>query len=134
MVAGRRLIVATRPPGTIRGVRRANLGLSFLVELASFAALARAGAVLGSRIGSVAGAVVLAVVLPAVAIGVWARWNAPRSPHRLAARPRLASELAVHTAAVTLLTVAGAGDLGALLAVLVVVNTAGLLVLRQWEA
>lgn len=112
------------------GVRTANLALKFLLELAAFAALAYAGAVIGSGVW----AVVLAVGFPLVAVLVWGRWNAPRSSHRLPTAPRIVCELAVFTVAAVLLAVAGAPVLTAVFAVLVVVNAGLLTAFGQWES
>ena len=110
-------------------MRSANLALKFLLELAAFAALA----VTGARIGSGAVCVVLAIVLPAVAIAVWARWNAPRSPHRSPTASRVPLELAVFAAAAVGLIATGLVVWGAVLAVLVAGNALLLSTLRQWQ-
>lgn len=110
-------------------VRTVNLALKFALELACFAALAYAGAKLGSGLW----AVVLAVALPAVAIAVWARWNAPRSAHRLPTATRVPLELAVFGAAALGLFVAGAVLWALAYLLLVVINAALLTVWHQWE-
>lgn len=114
----------------LTGVRMANLALTFLLELACFVGLAYAGAVVGSG----PWAFVLAVALPAAAIAVWARWNAPRSAHRLPTRLRVPVELGVLVTAAVGLLVAGAATWAVIYLALVAVNAALLTVLRQWEA
>ncbi len=108
----------------------ANLALKFVLELACFAALAYAGAAIGSG----PWAVLLAVVLPAAAIGIWARCNAPRSAHRLPTRTRAPLELAIFAVAALGLFVAGAITWAVVYLVLVVINAALLTALGQWEA
>lgn len=107
-----------------------NLALKFLLEVAGFTALAYTGAAVGSGLW----AVVLAVALPAVAICVWARWNAPRSAHRLPTGTRVPLELAVFVTAALGLLVAGAVTWAVAYMVLVMINAALLTLLRQWEA
>ncbi len=107
-----------------------NLALKFLLEIAAFAALGYAGAVVGSGVW----AVVLAVALPAVAIAVWARWNAPRSAHRLPPNARIPCELTVFSAAALGLLSTGAVTWAVVFAVLVVINAVLMTALHQWEA
>lgn len=111
-------------------MRLANLVLKFLLEVVCFAALAYTGAAVGSGFWAVA----LALALPAAAIAVWARWNAPRSAHRLPAGTRIPLELAVFVSAAVGLLVAGAVTWAVIYLALVVVNAVFLTVLRQWEA
>ncbi len=108
----------------------ANLVLKFLLEVAGFIALAYAGAAIGSGLW----AVFLAVALPSVAIAVWARWNAPRSAHRLPTPIRVPLELAVFVTAALGLLVAGAATWAVAYLSLVAVNAVLLTVLRQWQA
>lgn len=107
-----------------------NLALKFLLEVAAFAALAYTGSVVGSGPWAVA----LAVALPAVAISVWARWNAPRSAHRLPNGSRIPLELTVLTTAGLAMFVAGAVMLALVYLVLVAINALLLTLLHQWEA
>lgn len=107
-----------------------NLALKFLLEVAGFAALAYTGAAVGSGLW----AVVLAVTLPVVAIAVWARWNAPRSAHRLPIGTRIPLELTVFVTAALGLLVTGAVVWAVVYLALVVINAALLTVLRQWES
>lgn len=106
-----------------------NLVLKFLLEIACFTALAYTGAALGSGFWTV----VLAVALPAVAIAVWARWNAPRSAHRLPASTRVPLELAVFVTAALGLLIAGAATWALVYLVLVVINSVLLTVLHPTE-
>ena len=76
----------------------------FLAELLMLAALAVAGARLGSRGLSV----VLGVVLPLVAVTLWALLLAPRAPRRLPSPARLAGKLGLVVAAAALLAASGA--------------------------
>ena len=110
-------------------MRAANLALTFLLELAAFAGLSYAGAMIGSGVW----AVVLAVLFPLAAIVVWARWNAPKSAHRWPAPARIPCELGVFAVAAVLLAVAGAPVWAATFAALVVVNAALLTAWHQWE-
>lgn len=77
--------------------------LAFLGELVLLAALAVAGA----RLGSGAAGVVLAVVLPVLLAVVWGRWLAPRAPHPVSAAVRLAVKTALVVATAALLALSG---------------------------
>ncbi len=107
-----------------------NLALKFLLELAAFIALGYTGAVVGSGLW----AVVLAVILPGAAIAVWARWNAPRSAHRLPTATRIPLELAVFVTAALGLLVVGAATWAVVYLGIAMMNAVVLTVLRQWEA
>ena len=107
----------------------ANLVLKFLLEVAGFIAFAYAGSAIGSGLW----AVVLAVALPSVAIAVWARWNAPRSAHRLPTPIRVPLELAVFVTAALGLLVAGAATWAVAYLSLVALNAVLLTVLHQWQ-
>ena len=78
--------------------------LAFLCELAMIALLAVAGWRLGS---STLASIALAVGLCAVAIGIWARWMAPASSHRLRRGPRVAAQTALFVAVGTVGIFAG---------------------------
>ncbi|WP_028660066.1 YrdB family protein [Nocardioides insulae] len=108
----------------------ANLLMKFLLEVTCFATLAYTGAAIGSGLWAIA----LAVALPAVAIAVWARWNAPRSTRRLPPSTRIPLELAVFVSAALGLLVVGAVTWAAVYLSLVVVNAALLTALHQWDA
>jgi hypothetical protein len=106
-------------------MRTLSLALKFLLELAAFAALAYWGAQTS---------VLLAIAAPALAIGLWAVFAAPRSARRLPTRPRIRFELAVFGVAVLALVAVGAPVAAVVLAVLVVLSTALLTRFDQWEA
>lgn len=78
--------------------------LVFLVELGLLAAVAVAGA----RLGSGALAVALAVMLPLLVATLWALCLAPRAVRRLRRPSRLAVKLALIVAGAGLLAVSGA--------------------------
>lgn len=76
----------------------------FLAEIGMLVAFAWGGWALDDN-GALS--VVLAVLLPLAAAGVWGRWVAPRSSHRLAEPYRLAVELILFAAAFVLVLGAG---------------------------
>jgi hypothetical protein len=76
--------------------RASNLALKFLLELAAFASFAFWGASVGSGAVSVA----LAIAAPAVAIGLWGLFAAPRSKRRLPTAARVPFELSVFALAI----------------------------------
>ncbi|MET0788160.1 MAG: YrdB family protein [Cellulomonas sp.] len=78
--------------------------LAFLCELAMITLLAVAGWRLGT---STAASVALAVGLCAVTIGIWARWMAPASAHRLRRGPRLVAQTALFVAVAAVCIAAG---------------------------
>lgn len=104
-----------------------NLAIKFGLELVALGLLAYWGAVTGSG----AGAVALAVIAPAAMIGVWGRFAAPRSAHRLAAPARIPLELALFAFAAVAGYAAGAVILALTFAVLALINALGLTLLRQ---
>jgi Protein of unknown function (DUF2568) len=103
-------------------MRPINLALRFALELAALAAFGAWG--LHAAGGPARFAVAAAAVLAAA--GVWGRWMAPTSTHRLADPARLLAEAAFFTAAGAALALTGRGALGAALAVAAVAN-AGML-------
>jgi hypothetical protein len=109
-------------------MRPINLALRFGLELAALAALGAWG--LYAADGPVRFALAAAAVLAAA--GVWGRWMAPTSRHRLADPARLLAEVVFFTAAGGALGVTGRGLLGAVLAAAAVAN-AGLLRLLHHE-
>jgi hypothetical protein len=119
-----------RETGAVAVLRAANLALKFLLELAAFAALAYWGATTGG--GAVS--ILLALAAPAVAVALWAVFAAPRSERRLGEAARIPFEIAVFAVAVFALVAAGAPVPALLLAALVLVNTALLTVLGQWDS
>jgi hypothetical protein len=86
------------------GLKAANLGLKFLLELGAIAAFAYWGA---SR-SPVILAVILAIAMPAVFVAAWGIWAAPRSPRRLPRQTRVPFELGCFTVAAVALIAAGA--------------------------
>jgi Protein of unknown function (DUF2568) len=106
-----------------------NLALKFLLELAAFAAFGY----WGSTAADGGLAVLLAILAPAGAIVLWAVFAAPRSRRRLPLRLRVPFELVVFALAAAAL-LASAGALAAIVfASAVVVNSALLSALHQWE-
>jgi hypothetical protein len=93
-------------------LRSLLLAIRFLLELAMLAALAYWGfdneANLGLRILAGLGA-------PAIAIGVWGRWVAPKSSHQLDDPARFTVELILFAAASFALVSAGLTVLGVVL-------------------
>jgi len=106
-------------------VRAANLALRFALELCAFAGLAYWGAGLDA---STAIRIAAAIAAPAVAIGVWGRWIAPKAPARLLDPARLEAESAVFVAATAAIAASAGVIWGAAFAGLVVLNE--LLMLR----
>lgn len=110
-------------------MRAANLLLKFLLELAAFAAFAYWGA----NTGEVPLSIGLAILAPAVAIGAWAIYAAPKSTHRLPSKSRIPFELMVLALAAVALLVASATTAAALFAAAAVVNAALLTAFGQWD-
>lgn len=75
------------------------LSVRFLAEMGMLVALAWGGWAVGDNTVL---SVVLAVVLPLAAAGIWGRWVAPRSSHRLTEPYRLAVELTLFAVAFVL--------------------------------
>jgi len=117
----------TRPPSALAAT---NLALKFLLELAALALLAYWGAVAGDGFAAVA----LAVAAPALMIVLWARFAAPRSPHRLPPRARIPLELALFALAAAAGYAAGAAIAATVFVAVAVVNAAGLTAWGQWES
>jgi hypothetical protein len=109
-------------------MRPINLALRFALELAALAAFGAWG--LHAAGGPAGFALAAAAVLAAA--GVWGRWMAPTSRHRLADPARLLAEAAFFSAAGLALAVTGRGLLGVALAAAAVAN-AGLLRLLHYE-
>ena len=78
--------------------------LAFLCELAMIALLAVAGWRLGSSTWASIG---LAVGFCVLAVGIWARWMAPTSAHRLRRGPRVAAQAALFVAVAAVCIFAG---------------------------
>jgi hypothetical protein len=99
-------------------MRPINLALRFALELAALAAFGAWG--LHATGGPARFALAAAAVLAAA--GVWGRWMAPTSRHRLADPARLLAEAAFFAAAGVALGATGRGLPGAALAVAAVAN------------
>jgi hypothetical protein len=112
------------------GVKTANLGLKFLLELVAIAAFTYWGA---SR-SPVILAVILAIAVPAVFVAAWGMWAAPRSPRRLPRQTRVPFELGCFTLAAVALIAAGATVAGIAVAVVAAVNALLLAAFGQFEA
>jgi hypothetical protein len=110
------------------GVRAANLTLAFAVELAMLAAFAVAGwsatDILWLRL-------LLAVGLPALAIGLWAIWAAPKAKTRLKRGKLLLFKLVLFGAATLGWALAGLALIAAIFGTLAAINLLGAWVLRQ---
>ncbi|MEZ5114786.1 MAG: YrdB family protein [Candidatus Nanopelagicales bacterium] len=103
------------------------LGVRFLLELATLAALAVAGF---TGPGSPVLKVVLGVGLPVLAALAWGRWVAPKATHRLPDPARLVVELVVLGSGVAALLLAGHVGWASALAVALVVDEAAVIALR----
>jgi Protein of unknown function (DUF2568) len=112
------------------GLKAANLGLKFVLELAAIAAFAYWGA----SHSPVVLAVILAVALPALFIAAWGVWAAPRSRRRLPRETRVPFELSCFALAAVALIAAGATAAGIAFGVIAAVNAALLAALGQLEA
>ena len=112
------------------GLKAANLGLKFLLELLAIAAFAYWGA---SR-SPVILAVILAIAIPAVFVAAWGVWAAPRSPRRLPGQTRVPFELGCFALAALALIAAGATVAGIAFAVAAAFNAVLLAAFDQLEA
>jgi hypothetical protein len=112
----------------VAGLKLANLGLAFALELCMLAALAywgiRTGHGLGMRIALGVGAPLLAAVLWGLFMAPQATWAAPEPWH-------LVLTLVFFAAAITGLVSAGQPSLGAVFAAAVVLNQILIAVWRQ---
>jgi hypothetical protein len=113
----------------MNAIEDANLALKFLLELAAVAAFAFWGA----SVDGTAVAVLLAIVVPVVAVALWSRFAAPKSPRRLPTRARVPFELAVFALAALSLSAAGHTSTAIVFSAAVAVNAALLTWLRQWD-
>ncbi len=114
----------------MEGLKTANLGLKFLLELAAIAAFAYWGA----SHSPVVLAVILAIALPALFIAAWGIWAAPRSRRRLPRETRVPFELGCFALAAVALIGGGATVAGIAFAVVAAVNAALLAAFGQLEA
>ena len=110
-------------------VSAANLALKFALEIAALVAFAY----WGGTVGSGAVPVLLGIGAPLLAAILWGTFAAPRAKRRLPLALRAPFELAVFAlAALALLTASTVAAI--VFASLVIVNSALLTVLGQWEA
>ncbi len=100
------------------GIKDANLGLRFLLELCALAALAY----WGSQTGPPAVSVVLAIGAPLAGAGLWGVFAAPKSRHRLRGSRRLVVEIPFFGAAAAGLAATGQWLLAAIFAAAVVLS------------
>jgi Protein of unknown function (DUF2568) len=100
------------------GIKTANLGVRFLLELAALAALAY----WGSQTGPLARSIVLAIAAPLAGAVLWGLFAAPKSRHRLRGARRLIVEIPFFGAAVAGLAATGQWVLAAVFAVVVVLS------------
>ena len=108
------------PVGVLRSVASLNLGLRFVVELATVASLGYWGASVNS---SVALRALLAVATPLAVIVAWSRLLAPRAPERLTGPAALTVELSIFSCATWALTSSGTGLVAVVYASVAVVNS-----------
>jgi hypothetical protein len=106
----------------MNAVEAANLGLRFLLELCTLAALAYAGFELF---------IPLAVVFPLAAALTWGQFVAPRAPRRLDDPVRLGVEVLYFGAGIVALALTGPVVLAGLLLIAVLVHFALMLALKQ---
>lgn len=114
-------------PRSIAALKAANLALKFVLELCAFTALAY----WGSTTGPVALNVILGIAAPALAIGLWSIFAAPKSERRLPTTQRIAFELAVFAVSVVALAAAGKESAALILGVAMAVNAAGVIGWKQ---
>lgn len=114
----------------LKSLRRGNLLLAFLLELAMLAAFCYAGWMATRLLWLRA---LLAIGLPALAIVLWAAWAAPKAGKRRLKMPALmVFKAAIMAAATVAWWVAGQAFIGSIFAVLVLINLLGMLAFRQF--
>jgi hypothetical protein len=106
----------------VKALEAANLGLRFILELCTLAALAYAGFELF---------IPLAVVFPLLAALAWGRFVAPRATRRLDDPARLGVEVVYFAAGVLALVLTGAIVLAGVLLVAVLLHFGLMLGLKQ---
>lgn len=106
-----------------------NLLIKFALELAALALLAYWGAT--TDVG--ASAVALTLAAPALMIGVWGRWAAARSRHRLPTSARIPLELGAFATAAAAGYAAGAIAEATAFVIVALFNAIALTMLGQWE-
>src|SRR3954469_11415709 len=104
----------------VPALRGTNLLLKFLLELGAFAAFAYWGARAAGGVLSV----VLAVATPALAVGLWSVFAAPKSERRLGRGARVPVELGVFALSLVALVAAGKPVRAAIFEVLAGLNAA----------
>jgi Protein of unknown function (DUF2568) len=125
----RRYRFSRRVRQEMAGLKAANVGFKFLLELGAIAAFAYWGA---SR-SPVILAVILAIAVPAVFVVAWGTGR-PRSPRRLARQTRMPFELGCFALAAAALIAAAAPVAGIAFAVVAAVNAVLLAAFGQLEA
>jgi Protein of unknown function (DUF2568) len=113
----------------MNALRSANLALKFLLELAAVAAFA----IWGASVDGAALAALLAVITPALVIGLWGTFAAPKSPRRLPTRARVPFELAVFALAALALLASGHETVAIIFAVTAAINAVLLASLKQLD-
>lgn len=114
---------------TLSAVRVANLVAKFGLELCMLAALAYTG----SRLLPGPWGALPAIGLPVLAVLVWGRWAAPRSPRRLSTGPRVVLEMTMFVATGVGLAAADRRVESIAFVVLVAINAALLTLFDQWD-
>jgi hypothetical protein len=112
------------------GLKAANLGLKFLLELLAIAAFAYRRA----SHSPVILAVILSIAIAAAFVAAWGIWAAPRSRRRLRRQTLVPFELGCFGLAAVALIAAGATVAGIAYAVVAAVNAALLAAFGQLEA
>ena len=111
-------------------LRRGNLLLAFLLELAMLAAFCFVGWTLGTATWMKAG---LAIGLPAIAIVLWAMYAAPRARKRRLKMPRLLIfKVCIFVAASAAWWAAGQAFVASIFGALVVINALGMGAFKQY--
>ena len=114
----------------LKSLRRGNLLLAFLLELAMLAAFCFAGWTLGTATWMKAG---LAIGLPAIAIVLWAMYAAPRAGKRRLKMPRLLIfKVGIFVAASIAWWAAGQAFIASIFVALVAINVIGMWAFRQY--
>ncbi len=108
-------------------LKQVNLAVAFFLELAVLAALAYWGYQNGQGLILQIG---LCILAPALAIGVWAVWGAPKSTRRLSGIGLLILRIVFFGAGALALFAAGQPTLGVLFTVLITIN---LILVYAWH-
>jgi len=113
----------------VSGLKGANLGVKFLLELAAIAAFAYWGASLDGVLVSVT----VGIAAPVSFVALWGLFAAPRSARRLPTGARVPFELSVFALAATALLAVEWTAVAIAFAAVVIVNAVLLTWLNQWE-